>query len=426
MTAPQAPRRSFLKAAGVCIALPVLESLPRALKAADAAAPPKRLVCIGNEFGMYPGAFWPQTAGKDYELTPLLAPLEAHREQFTLFSHLDHGLKGGHFAVHTFLTGVKAAEAKAMPEGGISLDQRAAEHVGSQTRFPSLAIGSEDGLHGGCMMSWTRTGTRITPIPGPRELFRQLFVEEDEAAKKRTADRLSLHGSILDAVLGDAKSLSRRVNKTDAAKLDEYLASVRDVERKLDLNKHWQKVAKPQVEVKEPENQGLTRDLPAIYDLIVLALETDSTRVATLEIGGSFAASDLGIKKGYHALSHHGQLQENIDLLVQIERYQMQQFAGFLEKLRSIREPGTDGTLLDSTMVLFGSGMGNANSHTNNDLPVLLAGGGFRHGELKEYPQEARRRVPLSNLFVSLLQRFGVETERFSMSTGTLSGLEAV
>jgi hypothetical protein len=145
--------------------------------------------------------------------------------------------------------------------------------------------------------------------------------------------------------------------------------------------------------------------------------------VVTLEIGGSFAVSDLGIKKGYHSLSHHGQLQENIELLVQIELYQMEQFAKFIEKLRSIPEP-TGGTLLDSTMVLLGSGMGNANSHINTDLPIVLAGGGFKHGEHKIYPDEPRRRVPLANLYVSMLQRFGIETDRFSMSSGTLTGLE--
>jgi hypothetical protein len=382
------------------------------------------LVCVGNEFGMYGGAFWPTKAGADYEMTTLLAPLEPHRRDFTLFSHLDHGMKGGHFAVHTYLTGVKSAEAKAMPDGGISLDQRAAEFVGSQTRFPSLTIGSEDGLHGGCMMSWTRTGTRIPPVAGPRELFRALFVEDDASAKQQAADRIALQGSILDAVLGDAKALGRRVSKADGEKLDEYLASVRQVEEKLGLDRHWQNIPKPKTELAEPENQGLTRDLPAIYDLIALALQTDSTRVATLEIGGSFAASDLGIRKGYHSLSHHGQLQENIDLLVQIELYQMEQFARFLDKLRSIREPNTSGTLLDSTMVLLGSGMGNANSHTNTDLPILLAGGGFRHGEHKQYPSESRQRVPLCNLFVSMLQQFGVETDRFSAGTGTLTGLE--
>ncbi len=424
MPALSANRRSFLKAAGVCIALPAMESLPNLAKAEQAKALPRRLVCVGNEFGMYGGAFWPEGTGANYELTPLLKPLAEHRREFTLFSHLDHGLKGGHFAIHAFLTGVKSVEAKAAPDSGISLDQRAAEFVGSQTRFPSLAIGSEDGVHGGCQMSWTRSGTRIPPIAGPRELFRMLFVDEGGDAKRKAADRISLQGSILDAVQGDAKSMSRRLSKTDAAKLDEYLASVRDVETKLDLDKHWHKIAKPKLDMKEPENQGLAKDLPAIYELVALALQTDSTRIATLEIGGSFAVSDLGVKKGYHSVSHHGQLQENIDLLVQIERYQMEQFARFVGKLSSLKEPGSDRSLLDSTMVLHGSGMGNANSHTNTDLPIILAGGGFKHGEHKAYPSEQRKRVPLCNLYVSLLQRFGVETDRFSAGNSTLSGLE--
>lgn len=417
-------RRSLLKAAGISIALPALESMPAPAADRRRGGPPRRLVCVGNEFGMYPGAFWPSQDGDDYELPTLLEPLERHRRNFTLFSHLDHGLKGGHFAVHTFLTGVKASEARGLPDGGISLDQRAAEHVGSQTRFPSLTIGSESGLHGGCQMSWTRTGTRVPPITGPRELFRKLFVDEDAEARQRATDRIELQGSILDAVLGDANSLRRRLNKQDADKLDEYLSSVRDVENKLQLDRHWQHISKPEPAIDEPENEGLTHDLPKLYDLIALALQTDSTRVATLEIGGSFAASDLGIRKGYHGLSHHGKVQENIDLLVQIERYQTEQFARFLDKLQSIRQPESDETLLDSTMALFGSGMGNANSHTNEDLPILLAGGGFRHGRHLRYPEESPRRVPLCNLYVDLLQQFGVETDRFATSTGSLPMLE--
>jgi hypothetical protein len=323
------------------------------------------------------------------------------------------------------LTGVKSAEARSLPEGGISLDQRAAEHVGAQTRFPSLTIGSEGGLHGGCRMSWTRTGTRVPPIGGPRELFRMLFLEENAGAKQAAKDRLDLQGSILDSVLGDAKSLSRRLNKNDNRKLDEYLSSIRDVEVGLDLRRQWQNVPKPKPPIEEPTDQGLTRDLPKIYDLIALALQTDSTRVATLEIGGSFAASDLGIRKGYHALSHHGQLQENIDLLVEIERYQVEQFSRFLGTLKSVQPEESDRSLLDSTMVLFGSGMGNANSHTNHDLPVLLAGGGFRHGQHRRYPAESRQRIPLSNLYLSMLHQFGVEADFFSTSTGTLTGLES-
>lgn len=419
-------RRSFLKAAGISIALPTLESQRSAAASetpAKEVASPMRMVCIGNEFGMYPGAFWPESVSDDRALSPLLEPLRQHRDDFTLMANLDHGLKGGHFAVHTFLTGVKNTEARGLPDGGISLDQRAAEHVGSQTRFPSLTVGSESGLHGGCRISWTRTGTRVPPIEGPRELFGRLFIAGDESEKQKAFDRISLQGSILDAVLDDANRMAKRLNKPDQTKLDEYLSSVREVELKLELDRRWQKVAKPKPTVDEPNDLGLTRDLPKIYDLIVLALQTDSTRVATLEVGGSFAASDLGIKKGYHALSHHGQVQANIDLLVQIERYQVEQFAGFLNRLKSIRVPNSDGTLLDHTMAMFGSGMGNANSHTNENLPIVLAGGGFNHGRNLSFPSEKNKRVPLSNLFVTMLQQFGVETDSFATSTGTIAGL---
>jgi len=418
-------RRTFLRATGLCIALPAFESNARLFAEETAReASPRRMVCVGNEFGMYPGEFWPKSHGTDYELTTLLAPLEDHRKDLTLFSHLDHGLKGGHFAVHTFLTGVKSADAKGMPDGGISLDQRAAEFVGARTRFPSLTVGSDNGLHGGTQMSWTRTGTRIPPIPGPQQLFRALFVGDDSKAKQQAADRIQLQESILDAVQGDAKSLKRRLSKSDKQKLDEYFSSVRDVEIKLDLRKHWQDIPKPQATIDEPRNQGLTRDLPLIYDLITLALQTDSTRVATLEIGGGFSTSDLGIRKGYHSLSHHGQVKESIEALVKIEAYQMEQFARFLGKLTELKEQ--DETLLDRTMVLLGSGMGNANSHTNHDLPVILAGGGFRHGEHRRYPSDKNQRVPLCNLYLSMLQQFGVETDSFSTSAGTLSGLDAV
>lgn len=420
-------RRHFLRAAGVCLALPTMEALQAGDGSALVAERPdevKRMVCIGNEFGMYPGAFWPEQAGADYALSPLLAPLRGHVQDMTLFSHLDHGLKGGHFAVHTFLTGVKSVEARGMPDGGISLDQRAAEFVGSKTRFPSLTIGSESGLHGGPCMSWTRTGTRVPPISGPRELFRALFVDQGQAGKHAATERLDLQASILDHVMEDARTFQKRVSRADRQKLDEYFSSVRDVEQKLSLDRKWQTVPKPQAPVDEPMNRNMVQDLPLLYDLILLALQTDSTRVATLEIGGSFIASDLGIKAGYHGLSHHGKKQSSIDLLVEIERYQVEQFARFLGKLKETQEPGTEGSLLDSTMVLFGSGMGNANSHTNADLPVVLAGGGFRHGEHKRYPSESNRRIPLCNLYLSMLQSFGLELDAFGQSTGTLREFE--
>jgi hypothetical protein len=428
-----ATRRFFLKSAGATIALPLLESLSPRLAGADRALGtnpgaavgadrPIRMVCVGNMLGFYPPAFFPKRTGQRYDLPLLLEPLGPHQNDLSLFSGLDHGVKGGHFAIHAFLSGVRSADAKGMPEGNISLDQRAAETVGGATRFPSLTIGSEDGLHGGCMMCWTRAGTRVPPIPTPRELFRKLFVTDNSNDQARTADRLRLQGSILDAVQGDAKSLERRLDRRDREKLDEYLTSVRDVEHQLALNKQWSNVPKPKAGMDEPANQGFVADLPVIYDLIALALQTDSTRIATLEIAGGFLSQAFGVRKEYHALSHHGMVQENIDGLLKVEKYQMEQFARFLGKMKSIKDG--DGTLLDHTMVLFGSGMGNANAHVNNNLPIIVAGGGFRHGEHRAFPPSGPGRVQLSNLYLSLLQRFGVETNRFGPSTGTLAGLE--
>ena len=182
---------------------------------------------------MYQPKFFPKQAGKNYEITPLLKPLEKYRNDFTVFSNFDHGIKGGHFAVHSFLSGIQLDDAKAMPDGNISLDQRAAEMIGTKTRFPSLTIGSTDGLHGGCKMCWTRTGARVPPIKGPKELFRKMFVEIGGDKKAKAADQFRLQGSILDAVQEEADSLGRRVSGRDRSKLDEYFSSIRDVERRI-------------------------------------------------------------------------------------------------------------------------------------------------------------------------------------------------
>ncbi len=419
-------RRFFLRSAGATLALPTLDSLmPGVLGSglaigADTVAGdrPTRLVAIGNLLGFYQPEFFPRTAGRDYEMPRLLRSLEPHRKDFTLYSGLDHGVKGGHFAVHSFLTGVLSMDAKGMPEGNISIDQRAAETMGGATRFPSLTIGSEDGIHGGCQMCWTRSGTRVPPIPGANELFRTLFVNESSSNLEKAKDRFDLKGSILDAVNGDAKALQRRLDRPDREKLDEYFTSVRHVERQLELQRQWADVPKPDAPMAEPKNTNMVDDLPLLYDLMALALQTDSTRIATLEIGGDFEARYFDIKDGYHALSHHGQVEEKIRDLLVLEEYQMRQFARFLEKLKSI--PDGDGTLLDHTMVLFGSGMANANAHTNRNLPVILAGGGFAHGEYRALPTEGLDRKPLCDLYVTLLQRFGLETDRFGTSSGTL------
>jgi hypothetical protein len=250
-TDPSLPsRRHFLRASGVSLALPLLESLGGRVFAQNSAVGslsgkiagadrPMRMVCIGNLLGFYPPAFFPEKTGADYKLPESIESLEPHRKDFTLYSGLDHGVKGGHFAMSSFLSGVRTADAKGMPEGNITLDQRAAETLGGATRFPSLTVGSESGIHGGCLMSWTRSGTRVPPISTPRELFRKLFVTEDAADLAASLDRLDLKGSILDAVLGDAKSLQPRLGRRDKEKLDEYFTSVRDVEKQIELRRKW-------------------------------------------------------------------------------------------------------------------------------------------------------------------------------------------
>lgn len=427
MKRPIPGRRMFLKAAGISLAVPALESIRTgtdtfALGSNLENQPTSKMVCIGNMLGFYPTTFFPEQTGTNFKLPKVLAPLASHERDLTVISGLDHGVKGGHFAIHAFLSGVRSVDAKSMPDANISVDQRAAESIGGTTRFPSLTVGSEDGIHGGCQMCWTRSGTRVPPITGPKDLFRKLFITESANNVRQATDRIELNSSILDSVLGDAKSLEKQLNPRDKQKLDEYFTSVRDVEKQLQLDKRWTSIPKPTPNIEEPENDEMVSDLPELYDLIALALQTDSTRIATLEIAGGFNASALGIKKDHHALSHHGQIQESIDALIKIETYQIEQFARFLEKLKSIEVGGS--SLFEQTMVLLGSGMGNANSHTNTNLPIVLAGGRFKHGQHLAFDLKSRTRPPLTNLYVSMLQQFGIETNHFATSTGTLTGLE--
>ena len=423
-------RRFFLKSTAVTLALPLMESLSHKVLGAGLAveskagkaltgARPMRMVAIGNALGFYQPAFFPKNNGANYDLPHLLKPLAPHQSDLTLFSGLDHGHKGGHFAIHGFLSGVRTIDAKGMPDGNITIDQRAAETIAGATRFASIAVGSEDGIHGGCLMSWTRSGVRVPPIATPSALFDKLFRSTNAKDIALSQDRMALQGSILDAVNGDAKSLRKHLGKRDQEKLEEYFTSVRDVEKQLETSKRWLTAPTPEAGIPAPTDTDFVSDLPVLYDLIALALQTDSTRIATLEIAGGFNSAYFNLKKDWHALSHHGQVQENISGLLTLELYQMEQFARFIAKLKSIQDG--DGTLLDHSMVLFGSGMGNANAHTNVNLPIILAGGGFKHGEHRAYGTGAFKKQPLCNLYVTMLQKFGVETSRFGLGSARLT-----
>ncbi|MEN8681367.1 MAG: DUF1552 domain-containing protein, partial [Akkermansiaceae bacterium] len=341
MNAPLNRRRFLLKSAGATLALPGLSSLVaktvdslatvQATRGAGIGA--RRFVAVGNLLGFQQKSFFPSTEGRNYESTTLLKPLESLRDHMTVYRGLDHGIKGGHFAVHSFLSGVLHSEARDREDGNVTLDQYLAEKVGDQTRFPSLTVGSEGGIHGGCQLSWTRSGVRVPPITNPADLFDRLFANDSPQRRQERKGENKLHRSILDAVNDEAKGLSRKVNREDREKLDEYFTSIRDVEKRLDLRHRWADHEKPDAPFEKPANKNTVDDLPMLYELIALALQTDSTRIATLEIGGSFLPQNLGIDKSYHSLSHHGNKEDAIAHLIKLETYQIEQYGKFLGRL---------------------------------------------------------------------------------------------
>jgi hypothetical protein len=401
---------------GVSLALPLLESwMPRRARAET----PRRLAIFSVPFGMVEEGFHPKEAGRDYALPATLAPLSSLRGEFTTFSGLDHGLKGGHVVNHALLSGIRLSEQAAWPDGNISVDQRAAELLGRETRFPSLVFWKSE-------MSFTRAGVRIPSLSRPSEAFRLMFVEESERQRRFTKASFASSGSILDAVRDDARRLQGELDQADRAKLEEYFTSIREVESKLAASSAWIERAKPRVS--DPAMAGVAdgeRDEPygAVQvelwlDLMYLALLTDSTRVVATNLGNCNWGLE-GVAQTYHTLSHHGQREELLRQLALVEVFLMEQLARFLGRLRDARQP--DGsTLLDSTQVLFGSGLGNGNKHTNDNLPLILAGGGFRHGQ----HLDSDGKQPLCNLYLSMLRGLGCEVERFNRSTGTLDGLE--
>jgi hypothetical protein len=412
--APVIDRRHFLRGLGVSLALPAFNSLNIGFAAAAPKADPRRLICIGNHLGFWPGGFFPTAEGRDYAIIQTLAPLQEYRSDFTVFSHLDHGVKGGHGAVHAFLTGVKKDESPGFAEKNISLDQVAAEHVGAATRYPSITAGIGEGTD----MCWNRAGVHLPPVNNPARLFEALFVEATADEKASERGRLSNRASVLDALRESAKLMAGNLDASDRSKLDQYLTSVRDVERRLQMSDAWLDKPKPKspIDAIKDEERMQIEEIPLFMDLMTLALQTDSTRVATFEVPLGFHTNDLDVGS-YHGLSHHSKQEGLLTQLQTVEKYLMTQFAHLLGKLK---EAG----LMDSTLVVIGSGMGNASNHSTSDLPVLLAGGGIKHQGHLVCPEEDHKRIQLSNLWLSTLHWFGVERERFGRSTGTFSPMK--
>jgi hypothetical protein len=421
-------RRQFLRAAGVGLSLPWLDAMCPAF-ARDVRTPPQRMLAICNNLGVLPGHFFPTLGqdGRGYRLSTYLDHLAAHREDFTVMSGVSHpDVDGGHPADICFLT------AAPHPGGGgfrntISLDQFAAERIGHLTRFPSLTLGVNT-QRGQRSLSWTGGGVLIPCEEKPSDVFRHLFLQgtpEQIAAQERS---LELGESVMDAVADQTRSLRRDVGARDRARLDQYFTGVRDLEKRLAAAREWEGRPKPRTSAQPPIDVADPREYlektGLMYDMARLAFESDSTRLVTLMLDSmnspAIEVAGAPVSDGYHNLSHHGRSPAKLQQLEAIDREHMKRLAVLFTNLKNQPEEG--GTLFDRTMVLYGSNLGDANMHVTTNLPVLLAGGGFKHGQHLAF--DTARNYPLPNLFVSMLQRMGIEADKFASSTGTFKGLE--
>ena len=415
-------RRSLLRSAGVAFGLPLLE----AMRAAQPTAP-RRMLAICNNLGLLEAGFFPKQAGRDYALSPYLEHLKPYREDFTVFSGVSlPDVDGSHNSEVCFLTGAPHPS-----NGGfrntISLDQFLAEHVGVETRFPSLTLGVNVSKSQRSL-SWTGSGVMIPCEDSAAAVYRRLFLQGSAAEIEAQIERLRLGQSIMDSVAGEAKSLGSNLTGPDRERLDQYMTGVRELERRLVLAQAWEKKPKPTTQAKEPVDPAEPRAYMAkvrlMYDIARLAFETDSTRLITLFLDSvnspAIDVEGIAITDGYHNLSHHGRNESKLKQLEAIDHWHMRHLAELIGKLKSANEPG--GNLLDRTMVLYGSNFGDANKHTTTDMPVVLAGGGFRHGQHLAFPGD--RNYPLSNLYLSMIERMGVEAKRFASASSTFRGLE--
>jgi BMFP domain-containing protein YqiC len=426
-------RRQFLRGAGIVLSLPLLDSMlptfARAGTTGSKGAPtkPRRMFAVCNNLGLLPDQFFPTQAGRDYALSPYLQHLASHRNDFTVFSGVSHpDVDAGHPADVCFLT------AAPHPGSGgfrntISLDQYIAERIGHLTRFPSLTLGVNV-QQGQRSLSWTGSGALIPCEEKASDVFRRMFVQGSPAEVAAQMRRLEQGQSILDAVAGQARDLQRSVTARDRDRLDQYFTSVRDLEQRMQMSKEWENRPKPVVDAPVPLDPASPKDymekVRLMYDMARLAFETDSTRSISLLLDSvSSPAIEFGDHKlsdGYHNISHHGKSEAKLNQLKSVDEWHMKLISKLFDDLKAVKEEGE--SLFDRTMFLYGSNLGNANTHTTTNLPTLFGGGGFRHGQHLAFDKE--HNYPLPNLFVSMLKRMEIDADKFASSTGTMRGLD--
>jgi hypothetical protein len=425
-------RRRFLQGAGVALSLPLLDAMRPAFAAdTHSARPgegtPRRFFAICNNLGLLPEQFFPQGSGRGYKLSPYLETLKDHRDDFTVFSGVWHpDVDGGHPADICFLTAAPHP-ARGGFRNTISLDQFIAERIGHLTRFPSLNLGV-NAAQGYRSLAWTSEGVLIPCDDSAANVFRQLFVSGTRSEAEAQVRKLELGQSILDAVADQAKDLQSTLGAGDRNRLDQYFTSVRELERRMRVSREWERKPKPVVAMEEPVDPASPREymekLRLMYDLARLAFETDSTRTIALLLDSvntpALEMEGVDFTDDYHNLSHHGRSQSKLAQLEAIDQHHMKLLDNLFTELKSVQEEGEP--LLDRTMVLYGSNLGDADAHVTTNLPTLFAGGGFKHGQHLTF--DPVHNYPLPNLFVSVLQRLDLEVDKFASSTGSMHGLE--
>jgi hypothetical protein len=443
LAAHSSSRRHILRGVGSLITLPFLESLGArsfAAEAPKAAVKPLRAAWLYIPNGVNVNEWFPTGEGTSYALSPSLTELEKNRNDFTVISGLmqdwahSHGNGGGDHAraVATFLTGCQPKKTAGSDiQLGISVDQIAAQKIGHLTRLASLEL-STDGQRssGKCdsgyscayqyNLAWKNETMPMAPEMDPRLVFERMFGLGASAGSGADASRdRRLQKSILDTVLGEAKSLQAKVGAADRRKIDEYFSSVRDLEQRIERAEKFQSQM-PDMKVPEGIPESYEEHIRVMFDLLTLAFQTDTTRLATFMLahdGSNRSFPDLGVPDAHHSLSHHQSDPQKLAKIAKIDRFYLRQFGYFLDKLKSIKEG--DGTLLDSSMIVFGGAISDGNRHNHNNLPILFAGGGcgtLKHGKRTVLPTD----TPMTNLYLSMLDRMGVPAERVGDSTGRL------
>jgi hypothetical protein len=409
-------RRTFLKAGAVSLGLPLLDLMPATGRGADTAAA-KRLVVLQRPLGTYAPYFFPETAGPKYEATRFLKLIDAHRGKFTVFSGMSHlGYPNDHRTEFALLSGVHSDMIKRADDmhNTITLDQEAAEAVGRKTRVPYLLLGP---MHDG--LSSTRKGVSLPGNTSRGDVFARLFLDGTPEEVAREVRRIQDGKSILDGLRDQLKALEADAGAADRRRLDVLKTSIREAERDLAQDEEWATKPKPKVYAKpEPDANewvGLNRQW---FDLIHLAVQTDSTRVIVHRIPEQAAAPTApGTLIGEHDASHHGKEPSKVEQVAAFEDAHFKLLDHLLKKLSDTTEGG--GTLLDNTQVLFVSNMGDGSAHASNNLPILLAGGGYKHKGHVAFDRQ--KNYPLSNLYVRILRQMGLPCEKFGSSTGLLS-----